>query len=66
MPDNNFGHTREDCFDLLGDAFDEFHCNPDEIYVAIQRVANVQEQKMRKDLEQVKLAEQPHETEGAA
>ena len=65
MPDLWFGHTREDCLDLLGDAFDEFHCDPDEIYVAIQRVANVAEMKLKKELEQVKLTEQPHETEGA-
>jgi hypothetical protein len=37
----NFGHTREDLNDLISDAIDGEHIDPDVLYIAVMRIVGV-------------------------
>jgi hypothetical protein len=47
--DSNFNmHTREEVVQLLNDAFDVYHVNPDELHIAISRITNVRETEVKR------------------
>lgn len=41
-------HTREEVVTLLNDAFDVYHVEPDELWIAISRITNVREAEVKR------------------